>query len=201
MELSSSSCAEIGVPIDLRRVSQGISGVAQRKTSQLSCMMGNGALVWSQCRGIGHHFKLIWATLSYFTFLRWHHCPSRHVRNFWGTLCSSVKQIKAPYLFYWVHGIALHAFQGNQASSFSEGEVSLFFSSWRKPGVHSRVTAGVAINNFCFFSDVRIHLWLRWTPQDSKLGLTEKYGRLWSSGRRPRLNFWLALWYCDYYPF
>ena len=29
MELSSSSCAKIGVPIDLRRVSQGISGVAQ----------------------------------------------------------------------------------------------------------------------------------------------------------------------------
>ena len=28
MELSSSSCAEIGVPIDLRRVSQGISVVA-----------------------------------------------------------------------------------------------------------------------------------------------------------------------------
>ena len=32
-ELSSSSCAEIGVPIDLRRVSQGISGDAQRKQS------------------------------------------------------------------------------------------------------------------------------------------------------------------------
>ena len=30
MELSSCSCAEIGVPIDLRRVSQGISGGAQR---------------------------------------------------------------------------------------------------------------------------------------------------------------------------
>ena len=29
MELSSRSCAEIGVPIDLRRVSQGISGVAK----------------------------------------------------------------------------------------------------------------------------------------------------------------------------
>ena len=39
-----SSC-EIGVPIDLRRVSQGISGVAQRKPSQLSCMMWNGALL------------------------------------------------------------------------------------------------------------------------------------------------------------
>ena len=30
MDLSSSSCAEIGVLIDLRRVSQGISGVVQR---------------------------------------------------------------------------------------------------------------------------------------------------------------------------
>ena len=45
MELSSSSCAEIGVTIDLRRVSQGISGLAQRKPSQLSSMMGNGALL------------------------------------------------------------------------------------------------------------------------------------------------------------
>ena len=43
MELSSSSCAEIGVPIDFRWVSQGITGVSQRKPSQLSCMMGNGA--------------------------------------------------------------------------------------------------------------------------------------------------------------
>ena len=42
MELSSSSCSEIGVPIDVRWVSQGISGVAQRKSSNLSCMMGNG---------------------------------------------------------------------------------------------------------------------------------------------------------------
>ena len=28
------SCAEIGVPLDLRRVSQGLSGVAHRKPSQ-----------------------------------------------------------------------------------------------------------------------------------------------------------------------
>ena len=42
MELSSSSCAEIGVPIDLRQVSQGLSGVAQRKPSQLTFMMGTG---------------------------------------------------------------------------------------------------------------------------------------------------------------
>ena len=46
-----------------------------------------------------------------------------------GTLCSSVKQMKAPYLFDWEQGIALHAMQGNRASSLSEGEVSWFFSS------------------------------------------------------------------------
>ena len=32
-------------------------------------------------------------------------------------------------MFHWEHGIALHAMQGNQASSLSEGEVSWFFSS------------------------------------------------------------------------
>ena len=36
MELSSRSSAEIGVPIDLRRVSQGISEVVQRKSSNWS---------------------------------------------------------------------------------------------------------------------------------------------------------------------
>ena len=36
------SCVEIGVPIDLTRVSQGISGVAQRKSSHLSCIRGTG---------------------------------------------------------------------------------------------------------------------------------------------------------------
>ena len=45
MELSSSSCADIVVPIDLRRVSQGISGFAQRKPNTLSWLMGNGALL------------------------------------------------------------------------------------------------------------------------------------------------------------
>ena len=45
MELSSSSYAEIGCPIDLRRVSQGISGVAQRKYSHLYCIMGNGGIL------------------------------------------------------------------------------------------------------------------------------------------------------------
>ena len=45
LALSSSSCAEIGVPIYLRRVSQGISVVAQRMPSHLYCMMGKEGLL------------------------------------------------------------------------------------------------------------------------------------------------------------
>ena len=45
------------------------------------------------------------------------------------TLWSSIKQIKDPYVFYWERGIAVHATQGIRASSLSEGEMSLFFSS------------------------------------------------------------------------
>ena len=70
MEHSSSSCAEIGVPVDLRCVAQGISGVDQSKSNHLSCMMGNRELLWCQCRGIRHNLELIWATSCYFTFVR-----------------------------------------------------------------------------------------------------------------------------------
>ena len=129
LELSMSTCAEIGVPIHLRRVSQWISLIAQSKTSQLPCMMGNWALLWSQGTGIGLPFKLIWATLNYFTFLPWHQCSSRLVNYFWGPLSKSVKQIKASYMFDWEKGIALHEMQGNRASSVSEGEVSWFLSN------------------------------------------------------------------------
>ena len=92
-------------------------------------MMGNKELFWSQYSGIGLNLELIWSTPSSFTFLRRHQCSSRLVRNFSGTLCSSVKQIKAPSLFDWEQGIALHAMQGNRASSLSEREVSWFFST------------------------------------------------------------------------
>ena len=48
---------------------------------------------------------------------------------FLGILWSSIKQIKVPYVFDGEHGIAMHAMQGNRASSLDEGEVSWFFSS------------------------------------------------------------------------
>ena len=63
-------------------------------------------------------------------FLKLHQCSSSLLRDFSGTLCSSIKQIKAPYLFDWEQGIALHAMQGNRASSVSERQVSWFFSSF-----------------------------------------------------------------------
>ena len=39
-----------------------------------------------------------------------------------GTLWSSIKQIEAPYMFDWENAIALHAMQGNRASSRGEGK-------------------------------------------------------------------------------
>ena len=46
-----------------------------------------------------------------------------------GTLWNAIREVKAPFVFDVEHGIALHAMQGNRASSHGEGEVSLFFSS------------------------------------------------------------------------
>ena len=77
------------------------------------------------------------------------------MREFWGTLCSSIKEIKAPYLFDWEQRIALHAMQGNRASSFSEGKSDGFSRVAAEAEVCSRVTAGEDIKNFCLFSDVR----------------------------------------------
>ena len=48
---------------------------------------------------------------------------------FLGTLWCSVKQLEAPYLFDWEHGIALHAMHWNRASSPDEGDVSWDFLS------------------------------------------------------------------------
>ena len=68
-----------------------------------------------------------------------------------GTLWSFTKQIKAPYVFDWEHGIALHAMQGNPASSRSEGEVSWFFSSHcRKLGYILKLRRGWPLKTrFC----------------------------------------------------
>ena len=58
-----------------------------------------------------------------------HQCSSRFVTVFLGTLWCSFKKIEAPYVFDWEYGIALHAMQGNLASSPGEGDVSWDFWS------------------------------------------------------------------------
>ena len=63
MELSSSSCAEIGVPIDLRRN----SGVLSSKSRLLSCLIGNTELLCTQCRRIGPHLTVRGKPHGFFT--------------------------------------------------------------------------------------------------------------------------------------
>ena len=58
-----------------------------------------------------------------------HQCSCHFMTVFLGTLCCSIKNIEAPYRFDWEYGIALHAMQGNRASSLSERQVSWFLSS------------------------------------------------------------------------
>ena len=77
------------------------------------------------------------------------------MRDFWGTLFTSVKQIKAPYLFDWEQGIALHAMQRNRASSQRAGSLMVFLEVQREAGYASRVPAGVDVKIFCLFRDVR----------------------------------------------
>ena len=82
-----SSCCftEIDVPIDLRWVSEGISGLLQRMSSHLLYMMWNESRLWIQWRGNVLHLELIWGTPINFAFLRRHPCSSRLVTVLLGT--------------------------------------------------------------------------------------------------------------------
>ena len=91
--------------------------------------MANPGWLWSQCRGIGPHLKLIWRTRSSFVLLRWPQGPSRFVTVFLGTPWSSIKEVKAPFMFDKEHGLALQAMQANHASPHCEAEISWFFLS------------------------------------------------------------------------
>ena len=46
-----------------------------------------------------------------------------------GALCSSIKQIEAPYVFDWESAVALDTMQGNRATSRREGKASWVFSN------------------------------------------------------------------------
>ena len=57
MELSSSSCTEVNIHIDLRLLFKLISVVRSSKSRLLTCLLGNKALLCMQCRGIGPHLS------------------------------------------------------------------------------------------------------------------------------------------------
>ena len=54
-----------------------------------------------------------------------------------------------------------------------------FLELRQEPGLYSRVSAGVAIKNFCLFSNVRTPVQFRQTPKESELVLPGQYGRFW----------------------
>ena len=58
-------------------------------------------------------------------------------------------------MFDWENAIALHAMQGNQASSRGEGEIMDFLELRQEPGLYSGVTEGMSIRNWSLFSEVR----------------------------------------------
>ena len=63
--------------------------------------------------------------------------------------------IEAPYVFDWENAIALDTMQGNWASS-RRGECLMGFLELRQePGVYSRVTAGLSIRTWSWFSEDR----------------------------------------------
>ena len=100
------------------------------KSSHLSCLIGNAGLLWSTCWGIAPHLELICGTQSSFFLPPLLQRPSNLVTVFLGSLLSSIKEVKAHFVFDGEHAVALHAMQGNQASFHGEGEVSWILSNF-----------------------------------------------------------------------
>ena len=76
------------------------------------------------------------------------------MRDLWGTLCTSVKQIKS--LTCLIVNKELPAGNAGESGFFFQrgGNLMVFLELQREAGVCSRVTAGVDIKNFCLFSEV-----------------------------------------------
>ena len=88
----------------------------------LSCLIWIAGWLWNQCGGNRPNLELISGTQSSLVFLQRTQSPSRLVTVFLGTLWSSIKEVKTPFMFDRKHGLSLHAMQGNRASSRGEGK-------------------------------------------------------------------------------
>ena len=62
----------------------------------------------------------------------------------------------------------------------------------QKPVVYSRVTAGMSIRNWSFFSEVRTPVYVCGTTQECKLGVAGQYGRFWKLSGSSGLLFYLT---------
>ena len=72
-----------------------------------------------------------------------------------GTLWSSIKQIKAPYMFDWEMQLLCMQCRGIGPHLAATGSLIVFFELRQEPGVYCRVTAGMSIRNWSLLSEVR----------------------------------------------
>ena len=148
MELSSSSSAEIGVPLDLRRVSQVRQATCLVWWVTGDCPISNRGesgiiLSWFGIhRTISHSFGDISVILDLWG------CS-------WGL--SAVPSSKSRLLTCLTGNLELLCmqFRGFRSPVSLWGSLMFSLKMGREPGVYSRVMAGIAIQNSCLFSDVR----------------------------------------------
>ena len=152
--ISSSSCTEIDVPLDLRWLSEGTSEFpkASQATSCVWCGTRDGYGANSGEMGFisswfGAH-RAIWCSWGYISALLvlWQ-CS-------WEL--SGVPSSKL-WLRIWLignTGVLCMQCRGIRSHLASWGKSHGFLELWQEPGVYSRVTAGMAIRNLSLFSKV-----------------------------------------------
>ena len=145
MELFSRSCVEFGVPLDLRRVSQGISEVPKR--GQATC------LVWQGTRDCSR--SNTWESGVISRWLGIHRTISHSIGDisviqdlwgcFWGL--SGLPSSKSRLLTYLIGNLELFYMQcrGIGPRLSRRGKSQGFSGVQVEPVVYSRVTAGMAI--------------------------------------------------------
>ena len=161
-------------------------------------MMWIAGWLWSQCKENWPNLNLILGTPIHFAILGWHQCSSRLLTVLLGTLWISIKQLQVPYVFDWQNAIPLDTMQGNRSSSRGEGIGLMGFLALRqKPGVYSRVTAGMYIRNWSLFSEASTPIYVWGTTQECKLDMAGQYGHFWKLSGSSGLFFYLTQWYWD----
>ena len=136
---------DLGVLLKFQQVRQGSTPGESGSLGFLS----------NQRMRIGPHLTKIWGTQSSLRLQQLPWGSSRLVKVFLGTLCSSIKEVKAPLVFDGEHGIALTQCRLIGPHLAARGCLRLFLELRHETGVSSRVTAGMALQSSFLFSDIR----------------------------------------------